>query len=141
MRCKIVRTQILMWRNIMRSTKSKKTYVLHYSIDRCINFKTKLFMGIIYNIVIYCNKLGYLPVRLRRPSSSKHLESLRGSISMDMSKTWCWWFFVPAFSPIFDWTKTKQRRYSWEIIKSWKWAFSFSVFNVKDSNGELNMKE
>jgi hypothetical protein len=33
MRCKIVRTQKLMWRNIMRSTKSQKASVLHYSID------------------------------------------------------------------------------------------------------------
>jgi hypothetical protein len=34
MRCKIVRTQKLMWRNIMRSIKSKKTSILHYSIDK-----------------------------------------------------------------------------------------------------------
>ncbi len=33
MRCKIVRTQKLMWRNIMRSTKSQKASILHYSID------------------------------------------------------------------------------------------------------------
>jgi hypothetical protein len=33
MMCKIMRTQKLMWRNIMRSIKSKKTSVLHYSID------------------------------------------------------------------------------------------------------------
>ena len=33
MRCKIVRPQNLMWRNIMRSTKNKKVPVLHYSID------------------------------------------------------------------------------------------------------------
>ena len=33
MRCKIVRTQKLMWRNIMKSNKSKKTLILHYSID------------------------------------------------------------------------------------------------------------
>ena len=33
MRCKIVRFQKLMWRNIMKSTKSKKASVLHYSID------------------------------------------------------------------------------------------------------------
>ena len=33
MRCKIVRTQKLMWRNIMKSTKSQKTSVLHYNID------------------------------------------------------------------------------------------------------------
>ena len=30
---KIVKTQKLMWRNIMRSTKSQKTSVLHYSIN------------------------------------------------------------------------------------------------------------
>jgi hypothetical protein len=28
-----VRTQKLMWRNIMKSTKSQKASVLHYSID------------------------------------------------------------------------------------------------------------
>ena len=33
MRCKIVRFQKLMWRNMMRSTKSQKASVLHYSID------------------------------------------------------------------------------------------------------------
>jgi hypothetical protein len=33
MRYKIVRFQKLIWRNMMRSTKSKKTLVLHYSID------------------------------------------------------------------------------------------------------------
>ena len=33
MRCKIVRTQKLMWHNIMRSTKSQKVSILHYSID------------------------------------------------------------------------------------------------------------
>ena len=33
MRCKIVRFQKLMWRNIMRSTKSQKASVLYYSID------------------------------------------------------------------------------------------------------------
>ena len=33
MRCKIVRFQKLMWRNMMRSTKSQKTSVLYYSID------------------------------------------------------------------------------------------------------------
>ena len=34
MRCKIVRTQKLMWRNIMRSTKSQKASILHYSTSR-----------------------------------------------------------------------------------------------------------
>ena len=33
MRYKIVRTQKLMWRNIMKSTKSPKVSVLHYNID------------------------------------------------------------------------------------------------------------
>ena len=33
MRCKIERTQKLMWRNITRSTKSQKDSVLNYSID------------------------------------------------------------------------------------------------------------
>ena len=33
MRCKIVRFQKLMWRNMMRSTKSKKVSILHYNID------------------------------------------------------------------------------------------------------------
>ena len=33
MRCKIMKTQKLMWRNIMRSTKSQKVSVLYYSID------------------------------------------------------------------------------------------------------------
>ena len=33
MRCKIARTQKLMWQNIMRLTKSQKNSVLHYSID------------------------------------------------------------------------------------------------------------
>ena len=33
MRCKIVRFQKFMWRNMMRSTKSQKVSVLHYSID------------------------------------------------------------------------------------------------------------
>ena len=31
MRCKIVRFQKLMWRNMMRSTKSQKVSVLHYN--------------------------------------------------------------------------------------------------------------
>ena len=33
MRCKIVRFQKLMWCNMMRSTKSQKASILHYSID------------------------------------------------------------------------------------------------------------
>ena len=40
MRCKIVRFQKLMWRNMMRLTKSQKASVLYYSIDitgECFN--------------------------------------------------------------------------------------------------------
>ena len=33
MRCKIMRFQKLTWRNMMKSTKSQKVSVLHYSID------------------------------------------------------------------------------------------------------------
>ena len=33
MRCKIVRFQKLMWRNMMKSTKSQKASILHYNID------------------------------------------------------------------------------------------------------------
>ena len=33
MRCKIVRFQKLMWRNMMRLTKSQKASILYYSID------------------------------------------------------------------------------------------------------------
>ena len=33
MRCKIIRFQKLMWRNMMKSIKSQKASVLHYSID------------------------------------------------------------------------------------------------------------
>ena len=33
MRCKIVRFQKLMWHNMMKSTKSQKASILHYSID------------------------------------------------------------------------------------------------------------
>ena len=33
MRCKIMRTQKFMWRNIMKSTKSKKVFILYYSVD------------------------------------------------------------------------------------------------------------
>ena len=40
MRCKIVRFQKLMWRNMMRSTKSKKFSVLHYSKYRFLSGKT-----------------------------------------------------------------------------------------------------
>ena len=41
MRCTIVRTQKLMWRYIMRSTKSQKVSGLHYSID-FIHFTNQL---------------------------------------------------------------------------------------------------
>ena len=34
MRCKIVRFQKFMWRNMMRAIKSQKVLVLHYSIDQ-----------------------------------------------------------------------------------------------------------
>ena len=34
MRCKIVRFQKFMWRNMKRSTKSQKVLVLHYSTNR-----------------------------------------------------------------------------------------------------------
>ena len=34
MRCKIVRFQKLMWCNMMRSTKSQKVSILHYSTSR-----------------------------------------------------------------------------------------------------------
>jgi hypothetical protein len=37
MRCKIVRFQKLIWRNMMRLTKSKKVSILHYSIDNIKN--------------------------------------------------------------------------------------------------------
>ena len=33
MRCKIMRFQKLMWCNMMKSTKSQKVSILHYSID------------------------------------------------------------------------------------------------------------
>jgi hypothetical protein len=41
MRCKIERFQKFMWRNMMRSTKSQKASVLHYSIDYNLNPQTK----------------------------------------------------------------------------------------------------
>lgn len=42
-------------------------------------------------------ELKNLPVRLRRPSSSKHLEPLCGSTSTETSKAWCWGSTVPIF--------------------------------------------
>jgi hypothetical protein len=44
MRCKIVRFQKLMWRNMMRLTKNKKVSVLHYSIDIDIDINLFLFI-------------------------------------------------------------------------------------------------
>ena len=38
MRCKIMRFQKFMWRNMMKSTKNKKVSVLHYSIDYSIDY-------------------------------------------------------------------------------------------------------
>ena len=38
MRCKIVKFKKLMYRNIMRSTKSQKVSVLHYSIDYMLSY-------------------------------------------------------------------------------------------------------
>ena len=49
MRCKIVKFQKLMWRNIMRSTKSQKVLVLHYSIDvegMILSFTSPLFRAL-----------------------------------------------------------------------------------------------
>ena len=42
MRCKIVRFQKLMWRNMMRSIKSQKASVLHYNIDYFQNSKESM---------------------------------------------------------------------------------------------------
>ena len=52
MRCKIVRFQKLMWRNMMSTTKSQKASVLHYSTSckpmRCtrklLKIKSKLIL-------------------------------------------------------------------------------------------------
>ena len=44
MRCKIVIFQKLMWRNMMRSTKSQKASVLHYSIDKQVLSNLWVFM-------------------------------------------------------------------------------------------------
>ena len=46
MRCKIVRFQKLIWRNMMRSTKSQKASVLHYSIDM-INIRVLLIIRVL----------------------------------------------------------------------------------------------
>jgi hypothetical protein len=42
MMCKIMRTQKLMWRNIMRSTKSQKVSVLHYTSRKPVRCTGKL---------------------------------------------------------------------------------------------------
>jgi hypothetical protein len=49
MRCKIVRFQKLMWRNMMRSTKSQKASVLHYSIDIYIY----IYIYMIFCLLLY----------------------------------------------------------------------------------------
>ena len=52
MRYKIVRFQKLMWRNMMRSTKSQKTSILHYSID---NHNMLFVVKIIINLLLKLN--------------------------------------------------------------------------------------
>ena len=54
MRCKIARTQKFMWHYIMRSTKSQKVSILHYSIDMdiCIYiyiFELISFLHVVFN--------------------------------------------------------------------------------------------
>jgi hypothetical protein len=49
-----VRTQKLMWHNIMKSTKSQKVSVLHYSIDSSI--KSSIFEAGGYENVTYNQK-------------------------------------------------------------------------------------
>ena len=41
MRCKIVRFQKLIWRNMIKSTKSQKVSVLHYSINNSYSMSCK----------------------------------------------------------------------------------------------------
>ena len=50
MRCKIVRFQKLIWRNMMRSTKSQKALVLYYSIDK--NLDRDTFRGFFKRLFI-----------------------------------------------------------------------------------------
>ena len=50
MRCKIVRFQKLVWRNMMRSTKSQKVSVLHYSIDLFRLNMVGLIIHLVFNI-------------------------------------------------------------------------------------------
>ncbi len=47
MRCKIVRFQKFMWRNMMKLTKSQKVSVLHYSIDDSFYNTNTLFVSIV----------------------------------------------------------------------------------------------
>ena len=56
MRCKIVRTQKLMWRNIIRSTKSHKASVLHYSIniDIDINYTLPRILNMNVLAILFC---------------------------------------------------------------------------------------
>ena len=51
MRCKIMRTQKLMWRNIMRSTKSQKASVLY-----CSNMKISYVLFYLKNLL---DKINY----------------------------------------------------------------------------------
>jgi hypothetical protein len=76
MRYKIVRFQKLMWRNMMRLTKSQKASVLHYSIDMMIIIITNkhfyytvfvygmeiyiLVLGIYYNCICKWNDILYI---------------------------------------------------------------------------------
>ena len=55
MRCKIMRTQELMWSNIMRSTKSQKVSILHYSIDRYQNGNSQYFFLLNVDDVVQSN--------------------------------------------------------------------------------------
>ncbi len=66
MKCKIVRTQKFMWRNFMRSIKSKKVSILHYSRDRyqCICFV------MIHNILpLTCLEITFFSIVLFKTSS------------------------------------------------------------------------
>ena len=42
MRCKILKIQKLMWRNIIRSIKNKKTSILHYTSRKPVQCTGKL---------------------------------------------------------------------------------------------------
>ena len=54
MRCKIVRFQKLMLRNMMRLTKSQKASILYYSINIDINMKQCHIEIGSYGIRVYC---------------------------------------------------------------------------------------